>query len=67
MPQTLKYDLQDADRSGVMQHPQLQMKELGYKVTAMEGAPIGGCVFFEVDKIIFPLPEYLEISDYVIE
>lgn len=62
----IRYDLRTANDNGVTVHPQKQMKLLGYNVMAFEGFPIADCVFMGVDKIIEPLPPYLELSDHKI-
>lgn len=56
---TLRYDLITAFNQGVLQHPQLQMKDLGYEVLSFEGVPIGDCAIMEVKELIEPLEKYL--------
>ena len=63
---TLKYDLRTAYESGVTEHPQKEMKKLGYEVLAFEGVPIADAVFMEVVEVIEPLPKYLEVSKFEI-
>ena len=67
MPITLKYDLQGACEAGHPEHPQTVMEQLGYKVLAFEGHPIFDCVVMEVESIIEPLPNFLSLTDFVIQ
>ncbi len=60
----LKYDLIAAYKIGKTEHPQKVMKELGYNILKSEPVPIADCIFYEVENIIEPLPEYLEKSNF---
>jgi hypothetical protein len=63
---TLRFDLIAAYKAGYNEHPQKVMGKLGYKVKSFEGVPIADCVFMEVDQVINPLPEFLEVSEHKI-
>lgn len=43
----------------VREHPQKQMKKLGFNVVKSEPIPIADCWIFEVDNDIENIPEYL--------
>jgi hypothetical protein len=54
-----KYDIIGAYYSGVHEHPQKQMKNLGYNVVKAEPVPIADCWWFRVDNEIENVPDYL--------
>lgn len=60
-----RYDLIGADLDfGVNEHPQIQMKKLGFNIVKSEPIPIGDCWIFGVDNDIEDVPKYLyRISD----
>ena len=58
---TIRYSLIGAYFSGVNEHPQKQMEQLGIKVISYEGIPIADCIIMEVENIPDILPEYIEI------
>ena len=60
----LKYWLQGADELGIHEHPIKQMEKLGYKI--LHGVPqtIGDQWWVTVDRLIEPLPKYLEVMEY---
>ena len=62
----LRYDLISADNCGIRLHPQEQMKHLGYKLIDSIPQSISDCWWFTVDKLIEPLPEYLQKMKYTI-
>ena len=46
------------------EHPQRQMKKLGFHVIKSEPVPIGDCWWFRVDNKINDIPPYLfELND----
>ena len=56
-----RYDLIGADLDyGVKEHPQKQMKKIGFNVVKSEPIPIADCWIFEVDNDIENIPGYLE-------
>ena len=64
----LWYDVIDADiKCGINQHPQKQMKELGYTVLDAVPESIADGWRFTVDKFIEPLPSYLQKIRYDID
>lgn len=55
-----RYDIIGASLDyGVKEHPQIQMKNLGYKVIKSEPVPIADCWWFRVDNEINKVPGYL--------
>lgn len=50
----------------IKDHPQTNMKKMGYKVTNCEPITIADCWIFEVEELIKPLAPYLHVikSDY---
>lgn len=55
-----RYDLIGAHLDyGIKEHPQIQMKKLGYEVVKSEPVPIGDCWWFRVDNEIKNTPKYL--------
>lgn len=60
-----RYDLIGAGLDfGVREHPQIQMKKLGFNVVKSEPVPIADCWIFRVDNDIEDIPKYLHrISD----
>ncbi len=54
-----RYDLIGAHYDGVTEHPQAQMKKLGYKVIKSEPVPIADCWWFRVENKIKNTPSYL--------
>lgn len=60
-----RYDMIGAHiYNGITEHPQVQMKKLGYKVIKSEPVPIADCWWFRVENEIKNTPEYLnEMSD----
>lgn len=59
-----RYDIICADLVyGVKEHPEKQMKKLGFNVIESEPIPIADCWIFEVSNDIENVPEYLvEVS-----
>lgn len=56
-----RYDLIGADLNfGVKEHPQIQMKKLGFNVVKAEPVPIADCWIFIVENDIKNVPEYLK-------
>lgn len=64
---TIKYDTITAHKQGVSEHPQKVMKELGYEVTAYEYIGMADCAMMEVKEIKYPLPPFVEPTDYEIK
>lgn len=55
-----RYDLICAGLDyGIKEHPQKQMKKLGFNVVESEPIPIADCWIFEVNNDIDNIPEYL--------
>ena len=55
-----RYDMIGAYReAGVEEHPQEDMKNLGFKVIKSEPVPIADCWWFRVENEIDNLPSYL--------
>lgn len=54
-----RYDLIGASLSGINEHPQAQMKKLGYKVIKSEPFTISDSWVFRVDNDIKYTPKYL--------
>ena len=64
----LWYDVIGADiECGIKQHPQKQMRELGYTILDATPQSIADGWEFTVDKFIEPLPPYLRKIRYDIE
>jgi hypothetical protein len=64
---TLRFDTITAYENNKVEHPATILERLGIRYTKWEGAPIGDCVFIEVDKIPESLPPYITPSDFVID
>ncbi len=60
----LCYNLHEAFDCGVSGHPQIKMKELGYKVIASVPQSIYESWWFTVEDFIEPLPPYLTKMKY---
>lgn len=60
----LKYCLRTAYNEGINEHPQIVMKNLGYKLIGSVPQTMGDCWWFTVEKIIKPLPPYLRKTNY---
>ena len=56
----LWYSLIEAQICGVFEHPQKQMEKLGFNILKSEPVPMLDGWKFVVEKIIYPLPIYLE-------
>lgn len=55
-----RYDLISAYlKAGVKEHPQIDMKNLGYNVVKAEPVSIADCWWFRVENEIESVPEYL--------
>lgn len=54
-----RYDVIGADQSGVKEHPQKQMMNLGFNIIKAEPVIIADCWWFRVDNEIENVPEYL--------
>ncbi|GAA6313814.1 hypothetical protein F290043J8_18400 [Mediterraneibacter gnavus] len=55
-----RYDIICADMiCGVKEHPQKQMKKLGFNIVESEPIPIADCWIFGVNNDIENVPEYL--------
>ena len=61
--QHYRYDLRLAFDSGVREHPQKQMKKLGYDVIKSEPVSIADCWCFRVKPRITDTPCYLTPMD----
>ena len=53
------YDLIAAHLDPIKEHPQIQMKKLGFNVIKSEPVPIADCWWFRVDNEIANVPRYL--------
>ena len=60
----LRYSLQEAYEYGAKEHPQKQMKLLGYEVLDAVPQSAYGSWWFTVKEIIEPLPPYLNLITY---
>lgn len=60
----LRYCLLTASEEGISKHPQLVMKELGYKVIASVPQSIADQWWFTVEYYIEPLPKFLSEMTY---
>ena len=61
----LKYNIMTAVLDcGINDHPQTQMKKLGYKVLGSVPQSIADCWWFTVEDYIEPLPPYLTKMNY---
>ncbi len=60
---TLRYDKITAVQCGYPDPPERVMKDLGYEAALVRTAK--GSIFFEVDKVLDPLPPFLERQDIV--
>lgn len=56
----LWYSLLEAQMCGIFEHPQKQMEKLGFNILKSEPVPMLDGWEFVVEKIIEPLPIYLE-------
>lgn len=54
-----RYDVIGAHYDGVSEHPQRQMKNLGYKIIKSEPVSIADCWWFRVENEIDNIPSYL--------
>lgn len=61
-----RYDLIGASLLGVEEHPQTQMRKLGYKIIKSEPFTISDCWVFRVSNEIKDIPTYLTLvrSDF---
>ena len=58
------YDIIGSHMNGIKEHPQIQMKNLGYEVIKSEPVSIADCWWFRVNNEIEKKPEYLyEMSE----
>lgn len=60
----LKYCMITANKSGETRHPQIVMRNLGYELIQSVPQTMGDCWWFTVDKLIKPLPVFLEEIQY---
>ena len=61
----LHYDIITASLDcGINEHPQLQMKKLGYNVIGGVPQSLGDCWWFTVEEFIEPFPPYLRKMNY---
>lgn len=58
-----RYDMIGAYINGVKEHPQLDMKNLGYKVAKAEPVSIADCWWFRVENEIDGTPSYLDLMN----
>lgn len=58
-----RYDLWGADNAGVHEHPQAQMKKLGFHYVKCEPVPIADCWWFRCDEYPDEIPEYIDIMN----
>ena len=57
-----RYDIIGADLdAGIKEHPQSQMKNLGFKLIKSEPVPIADCWWFRVENEIENIPSYLTL------
>lgn len=64
----LRYDMMTAALDcGIPDHPQRKMIDLGYEIIHAVPQSIADQWWFTVDKIIDPLPPYLEKMEYNID
>ena len=56
----LRYCMIDSIILG-LPHPEIQMKNLGYKIKSSEPVSVADCWIFEVEEVFYPLPKYLEL------
>lgn len=54
-----RYDVIGASMAGVKEHPQVDMRNLGYKVIKAEPVMIADCWWFRVESEIDDTPNYL--------
>ena len=54
-----RYDMIGAYMAGIKDHPQVQMKNLGYEVIKSESISIADCWWFRVNNKIKRKPSYL--------
>ena len=62
----LRYDVIQGYECGISEHPQEQMRLLGYKLLDSVPQIIADCWLFTVDRFIEPLPPYLSKIKYTI-
>lgn len=60
----LNYDMYEAFDMGVNEHPQLQMKKLGYNVIGSVPQSLYDSWWFTVEEFIEPLEPYLTKNEY---
>lgn len=60
----LFYSIRDAHENGIHEHPQTQMKKLGYQVIGSVPQSLYDGWWFTVKEFIEPLPEYLCKMNY---
>mgnify|MGYP003110037501 CR=1 FL=1 len=57
----IRYDLHSAYEAGHTEHPQKEMKKLGFEVLSFEGVPIADCAIMEIMPTSNDLPSFLEV------
>ena len=58
------YKMNQAIDCGITEHPQKQMRILGYKVIAAVAQSLGDCWWFTVEDYIEPFPPYIAKMEY---
>ena len=58
------YKMNQANDCGITEHPQKQMRLLGYKVIAAVAQSLGDCWWFTVEDYIEPFPPYIAKMEY---
>ena len=53
------YDMIEAYLNGVIEHPQIHMKNLGFKIIKSEPQSLYDCWFFRVENEIKDCPSYI--------
>jgi hypothetical protein len=57
-----RYDMIGADLDyNIHEHPQAQMKKLGFKLIKSEPVPVADCWWFKVENEIENVPGYLDL------
>lgn len=56
-----RYDIIGAHYYGVNEHPQTQMKNLGFHWVKSEPVPIADCWWFRCDEYPDSIPSYIDI------
>ncbi|HXU28142.1 MAG TPA: hypothetical protein VN698_13005 [Bacteroidia bacterium] len=59
----IRYDLIGAHKVNINKHPDIDMKDMGYKILNREAVPIADAIFYEVESYIEPLPSHLDKQD----